>query len=68
MSETDDSLVVNGVRFETKFGAMVAWRRIQGDSPDVFWETLLYLREECPADFEDFGTVERAWILGLSAE
>lgn len=64
----DESLVVNGVQFETKIGALVAWRRTQGDSPDTFWEALLSVMHECPADFKAFGIVERAWVLKLGEE
>lgn len=64
----EDSLVVNGIRFETKRGAMAAWMRTQGDSPDVLLEMLLLVKEECPADLEAFTTVERAWVLALGEE
>lgn len=60
--------MVNGVQFETKRGAMAAWMRTQGDSPDLLFEMLLLVGEECPADLEAFTAVERAWALELGAE
>lgn len=68
MAEAEDDLMVNGVLFQTRLGAMAAWMRTQGDSPDVLWQMLLTVREECPADLEAFATVERVWVASLGIE